>query len=230
MSVTDQAGDPSPYRGGSDMPQLRAVLAWAGAIGLCLATALGISAILGASLGETAIRLAASGAICGFDALFAVGAATLAQRSASLRVPALIGVLAAVVSVAVTLAALWGADIGETIGRIALVAGSLSSALGLTGFLLSQQREEDPRSISGLMVATLLLDWALTVALSIDVIFASGSTSTAGPTAAGVQLPLNGVTFDRFLAVAGVLTLLGLFLLPLLRRAHPAYRGGRPSR
>jgi hypothetical protein len=230
MSVTDHAGDPGLYRGGSDVPQLRAVLAWTGAIGLCLATALGISAILGASLSETAIRLAGSGVIFGLDALFALGAATLAQRSPSLRAPALIGVLATVVTTAVSLAGIWGADVGETIGRVALVAGALASALGLTGFLLSQQRAEDPPVISGLMVVTLLLDWALTVALTIDVIFATSSTSTAGPATAGVQFPLNGLTFDRFLAVAGVLTLLGLFLLPLLRRAHPAYRGGRPTR
>jgi hypothetical protein len=37
------------------------------------------SAILGASLGQTAVRLADSGFICGFDALSAVGAATLSQ-------------------------------------------------------------------------------------------------------------------------------------------------------
>ena len=144
MSVTDETGDPGFYRSGSDVPQLRAGLAWTGAVGLCLAAALGISAILGASLGQTAIRLAGSGFLCGFDALFAVGAATLSQRSASLRIPAMIGVLASVVVVAVSLVAIWGANVGETIGRVALVAGLLAAALGLSGLLLSQQREEDP--------------------------------------------------------------------------------------
>ncbi len=231
MTVTDDTGDPGLYQRSSDMPPLRAVLAWTGAIGLSLASVLGISAILGASLSVAAIRLAASGGICGLDALFAVGSATLAQRSPSLRAPALIGVLASVVSAAVSLAGIWGSHVGETIGRVALVASALSVALGLTGFLLSQQRDEDPPMISGLMFVTLLLDWALTVALTVDVIFATNSTSPAGPTAAaGVQFPLNGLTFDRFLGVAGLLALLGLFLLPLLRRAHPAYRGGRPTR
>jgi hypothetical protein len=230
MSVTDETREPGTYQSGSDVPQLRAGLAWAGAVGLCLATALGISAILGASLGQTAIRLAGSGLACGFDALFAVGAATLFQRSASLRIPALIGVLASFVAVAVSLVAIWGAQVGETIGRIGLVAGLLSSALGLSGFLLSQQREEDPNLIRGLVVATLVLDWALTIALIIDIIFATSSAASGNPEAGGVQLPLSGLSFDRFLAVTSLLTLLGLLLLPLLRRAHPAYRAVRASR
>ena len=209
-----------------DVTQLRAVLAWMGAVGLCLATALGISAILGASLGQTAVRLAASGFICGFDALFAVGAATLSQRSALWRVAALIGVLASVVSAAVLVVAVWGGGVGETVGRISLGAGSVGSALGISGFLLSQQRSEDPRAITGLMIATLALDWALTIAVSIDVIFATSSTAAT----AGVQVPFGGVGFTRFLGVTGLLTLLGLLLLPLMRRAHPAYRGGPAAR
>ncbi|HEY1777778.1 MAG TPA: hypothetical protein VGG41_16600 [Solirubrobacteraceae bacterium] len=230
MSVIDHAGDPDLHRASTDVPALRALLAWTGAVGLCLAAALGISAILGASLTATAIRLAGSGLIFGLDALFAVGSATLAQRSPALRVAALIGVLATLVTLAVSLAAIWGANVSETLGRVTIVASGLSSALGLTGFLLSQQRDEDPPLVSALMYMTLLLDWVLTVALIIDVLFASGSTSGVGPVTTGVQLPLNGLAFDRFLGVAGLLTLLGLLLLPLLRRAHPAYRGGRPAR
>jgi hypothetical protein len=230
MSATNDNGDPGAARGGADAAQLRAGLAWTGAVGLCLATALGISAILGASLGQTPIRLAASGFVCGFDALFAVGAMTLSQHSASLRMPAIIGVLVSVITALVSLVAIWGADVGETTGRIGLVAGFLSSALGLTGFLLSQQRGEDPPAISRLMVATLVLDWVLTIALTIDVVFATSSPSLGSPQAAGVQFPLTGLSFERFLAVTSLLTLLGLLLLPLLRRAHPAYRGGRPAR
>lgn len=229
MSVTDETGGPGFHRSGSDVPQLRAGLAWTGAIGLCLAAALGISAILGASLELTAIRLAGSGFVCGFDALFAVGAATLAQRSASLRIPAMTGVLASIVTVALSLVSIWGANVGETLGRIALVAGLLASALGLSGFLLSQQREEDPRVVTRLMATTLVLDWLLTIALTIDIIFAS-SAASGGPEAAGVQIPLTGLSFERFIAVTSLLTLLGLLLLPLLRRAHPAYQGGRPTR
>jgi hypothetical protein len=229
MSVTDETSGPGLYRSGDDVPQLRAGLAWTGAVGLCLAAALGISAILGASLGETAIRLAGSGFVCGFEALFAVGAATLSQRSASLRIPALIGVLAGVVAAAVLVASIWGADVGETLGRVTLVAGLLASALGLSGFLLSQQRAEDPPVVSRLMATTLALDWVLTIALTIDIVFAS-STSSGGPEAAGVQFPLTGLSFERFIAVTSLLTLLGLLLLPLLRRAHPAYRGGQPVR
>jgi hypothetical protein len=225
MSSTDEAANlPSS----ADVPQLRAALAMTGAVGLCLASALGISAILGASLTLTAIRLAGSGLTCGFDALFALGAATLFQRSTSLRLPAIIGVLAGVVTAVLSLVAIWGANVGETIGRVGLVAGLLSAAIGLTGFLLSQQRQEDPPLISGLMVGTLILDWALTIALIIDIAFASSTSS--GPQAAGVQFPLTGLTFERFLAVASLLTLLGLLLLPLLRRAHPGYRGDRPAR
>jgi len=230
MSVTYANGGSGTDRSGTDVPQLRAALAWTGAVGLCLATALGISAILGASLGQTAIRLAGSGFVCGFDALFAVGATTLSQRSASLRIPAMVGVLASVIAAAVSLVAIWGASVGETVGRIALVASFLSSALGLSGFILSQQRDEDPPAISALMVATLILDWVLTIALTIDIVFATNSPSSGGPEAAGVQFPLTGVSFDRFLAVTSLLTLLGLLLLPLLRRAHPAYRAARPTR
>jgi hypothetical protein len=102
----------------------------------------------------------------------------------------------------------------------------LGAALGINGFLLSQQRSEDPRAITRLMMATLALDWALTIAVSIDVVFATSSTAAT----AGVQVPFGGVGFTRFLAVTGLLTLLGLLLLPLMRRAHPAYRGGQPAR
>lgn len=224
MSVTDQHRD-----AGIDEPQLRAGIAWTGAVGLCLASALGISAILGASLGLSAIRLAASGFVCGFDALFAVGALTLSQRAASLRLPALIGVVLSVITALVSLVAIWGANIDGTTGRIGLVAGFLSFALGLTGFLLSQQRGEDPPAITRLMVATLVLGWVLTVALTVDVVFASNSASLSTSNTSGVQFPLTGLGFERFLGVASVLTLLGLLLLPLLRRAHPAYRGGRPA-
>ncbi len=79
------------------------------------------------------------------------------------------------------------------------------------------------------MAGTLVLDWLLTIALTIDVVFATNSSALAGTQAAGVQFPLAGLSFERFLAVTSVLTLLGLLLLPLLRRAHPAYRGGRPA-
>lgn len=212
-----------------DVTQLRAVLAWMGAVGLCLAAALAIAAILGASLGQSAARVAGSGFVCGFDALFAVGAATLSQRSASWRVAALVGVLGSVVSAVVTVVAVWGGDVGETVARITFVAGTVGSSLGITGFLLSQQRAEDPRAISTLMLATIALDWALSIAITIDVIFATGSTTATAPEAAGVQVPLSGLAFERFLAVAGLLTLLGLLLLPLLRRAHPAYRSGQPA-
>jgi hypothetical protein len=228
MNVTDLSSDSGSVRPASDVPHLRAVLVWASVIGLCLATALGITAVLGTSLGLTATRLASSGFTCGLYGLFAVGAATLYQRSSSLRLPAIVGVVASVVAAVILVIAEWGATVSETVGRIAVVAGILSFALGLTGFLLSQQREEDPPAISVLMVATLVLAWALTIAVTIDIIFATGSTT--GPEAAGVQFPLNGLGFERFLGVTSLLTLLGVLLLPLLRRAHPAYRGGRASR
>jgi hypothetical protein len=230
MSVTYANGDSGSDRSGTDVPQLRAALAWAGAVGLCLAAALGISAILGASLGETAIRLAASGLVCGFDALFAVAAATLAQRSAAWRLLAILGVLGSVITAVVSLVAIWGASVGETVGRVALVTGSVSSAVGITGFLLSQQRDEDPSAISALMVATLALDWVLTIALTVDVVFAKNSAASGGPEASGVQFPLSGLGFERFLGVTSLLTVLGLLLLPVLRRAHPAYRAARPTR
>ncbi|HLW94444.1 MAG TPA: hypothetical protein VKS25_03615 [Solirubrobacteraceae bacterium] len=228
MSTVDEPADLAPRSGGTDVPSLRAALAWAATVGLCLATALGISSILGATLSVTAIRLAGSGVACGFEGLFAVGAATLAQRSPSLRAPALIGVLASVVAAVVLVIDAWGASIGETVGRIAGTALLLSFALGLSGFLLSQTREEDPPAIRSLMVGTLVTLWVLAVTLIIDVAFASGSTpSPTNPTATGAQGALTGQTFDRFLAVTSLVMLLGLLLLPLLRRAHPAFRGGR---
>jgi hypothetical protein len=228
MSVMDETGN-APRRTAGDIPLLRAGTAWLATIGFCLATALGISAILGASLGETAVRLAGSGVTCGLDALFAVGAATLYQRSSSQRAPAVIGVLASAVSAALSLAAVWGTSLGATAGRIVVVASLLAFAVGLSGFLLSQQRGEDPSAIRGLMFGTLLLEWVVATALIVDIVFATGSRSTVGPGAAGVQVPLSGLSFDRFLGVASLLTLLGLLLLPVLRRAHPAYRGGRAT-
>jgi hypothetical protein len=79
------------------------------------------------------------------------------------------------------------------------------------------------------MIATLSLAWVLTIAVTIDIIFATSSAAT-GPEAAGLQFPLNGLGFERFLGVTSLLMLLGVLLLPLLRRAHPAYRGGHRSR
>ena len=107
------------------------------------------------------------------------------------------------------------------------MCGLLSSALGLSGFLLSQQRVEDPRGVRGLMAATLALDWFLSIALAIEVVFATSST---GPGAGGVHFPLTGLDFERFVGVISLLIVLGLLLLPLLRRAHPAYRGGQLTR
>lgn len=228
MSFVDESAGLAPRSGGTDVPSLRAALASAATVGLCLATALGISSTLGATLSETAIRLAGSGVVCGFEGLFAVGAATLAQRSSSLRAPALIGVLASLVAAVVLVIDTWGASLSETFGRIAGSALFLSLALGLSGFLLSQTREEDPPAIRSLMIGTLVAIWLLAVTLIIDIAFASGSTpSPSNPTASGVQGALSGQAFDRLLAVTALLMLLGLVLLPLLRRAHPAYRGGR---
>ena len=202
MSFVDDPAGLAPRSGGADVPSLRAALAWAATVGLCLATALGISSILGATLSVTAIRLAGSGVACGFEGLFAVGAATLAQRSSSLRAPALIGVLASVVAAVVLVLDTWGASISETLGRVAGTALFLSLALGLSGFLLSQTREEDPPAIRSLMVGTLVAIWLLAVTLIIDVAFATGSTpSPSNPTANGVQGALTGEAFDRFLAV-----------------------------
>src|SRR5579871_349124 len=90
MNVIGATGS-DPHRTGTDVPGLRALLALTATIGLALATALGIAAILGASLSATAIRLLGSGTSAGFDGLFAVGAATLYQRSRPLRAAAAIG-------------------------------------------------------------------------------------------------------------------------------------------
>lgn len=222
------SSDPRPDRSGADVPQLRAVLAWTTVVGLCLATALGISAILGASLDLTATRLAGTGVACGLYGLFAVGAATLYQRSPALRVAALAGIAASVIAAAILVAAEWGASVSSTVARIDLVAGVLSFAFGLSGFLLSQQRSEDPRSVTALTFVTVLLAWLLAGAATIELIFVTGSAT--GPQAAGVQFPLSGLGFERFLGVTSLLTLLGVLVLPIVRRAHPAYRGGHTIR
>src|SRR5215472_10327714 len=111
MDAMDLSNDVGPGNAGTDVPQLRAALAWSAVVGLCLASALGISAILGASLDQTATRLASTGFTCGLYGLFAVGAATLYQRSPSLRLPAILGVLASLVAAVILVVAEWGATV-----------------------------------------------------------------------------------------------------------------------
>src|SRR5450755_3564840 len=102
MSVTDNS-DVHPNRDSGDVPSLRAGLAWFATAGLCLGSALGIAAILGASLSATAVRVAGSGALCGLFGLVAVSSSTLQQRSSVWQGSGLIGVLAATVAAVISM-------------------------------------------------------------------------------------------------------------------------------
>jgi hypothetical protein len=231
MSVTDNS-DVHPNRDSGDVPSLRAGLAWFATAGLCLGSALGIAAILGASLSATAVRVAGSGALCGLFGLVAVSSSTLQQRSSVWRRAGVIGVLAAIVAAVFSMLGVWSnTPLSDTVTRILAVSGVIAVTIGFTGFLLTQQREEDPAAIGGLMVATLGLAWILSVVLVVDIISAAGSASVAtGSASGGAQALFGGVSFARFVSVSALLTVLGSVLLPILRRAHPAYRGGPPTR
>ena len=232
MSVSDQSIDPHPRGDDADVPLLRAGLAWISTVGLCVAVVLGISAILGASLGVTAVRIAGSGGVCGLYGLFAVSSSTLHQRSAAWQLPGLIGVLSATIAVGLSLAAIWGgSSLGDTATRVLAIAGLVAAAIGFAGFLLSQQRDEDPAAIRGLMIGTVTVFCALAIVLIIDIAFATGPVSTNSRSASsGTGFVFSGINFVRFVGVAALLTLLGTILLPVLRRAHPAYRGGPPNK
>jgi hypothetical protein len=200
--------------------------------GLCLGTALGIAAILGSSLGATAVRVAGSGALCGLFGVLAVSSSTLHQRSSLWQGSGVIGVLAAIVAAAFSMLGVWSnSPLSDTATRLLGVAVLIAAAMGLTGLLLTQQRDEDPAAIRGLMVATLGIAWILAIVLIVDIISAAGSASIDASSALGGTQPVfGGVSFVRFVSVAALLTLLGSVLLPVLRRAHPAYRGGPPTR
>jgi hypothetical protein len=81
------------------------------------------------------------------------------------------------------------------------------------------------------MVATLGLARILAIVLVVDIISATGFASvTTSSASGGAQALFGGVSFARFVSVTALLTFLGSVLLPVLRRAHPAYQGGPPAR
>ena len=231
MSVTQDV-DVHPNRDSGDLPSLRAGLAWFATAGLCLGSALGIAAILGSPLSSAAVRVAGSGALCGLLGLLAVSSSTLQQRSSVWQGVGVIGVFAAAVAAVIAMLGVWSnTPLSDTVTRILAACVMVALTTGFTGFLLSQQRDEDPAAIGGLMVATLGLAWVLAIVLVVDIISVTGSASgTARSASGGAQALLGGVSFARFVSVAALLTFLGSVLLPILRRAHPAYQGGPPTR
>jgi hypothetical protein len=233
MSASDHSTDLRAQRDDGDLPSLRAGLASFTAVALCLGAALGISAVLGASLSETAIRVAGSGGLCGFYGLLAVSSSTLhQQRSSGWQLTGLIGVLSATVAVVLSVAAIWGNDpLGDTASRALAISILVAMATGFAGFLLTQQRGEDPAAIRRLTLGTVAIVCALAIALSIDIAFATGSVSTNSTSAASsTQGLFSGISFARFVGVSALIALLGTVLLPVLRRAHPAYRAWSPNK
>jgi hypothetical protein len=232
MTVSDHGIEPRARGDKGDLPTLRASLAWITTVGLGVAAALGIGAILGASLDATAIKIAGSGGVCGFYGLFAISSSTLYQRSSASQLPGLIGVLSATIAVAFSLAAIWGGSpLGDTATRVLSIASLVAAATGFAGFLLTQQRDEDPAAIRGLMLGTVTIVCVLAGVLIIDIAFATGSVSTNSTAASSSTGALfSGISFVRFVGIGALLALLGTVLLPVVRRAHPAYRGGRPDK
>src|SRR5581483_2895507 len=127
---------PPPGPGPGAFPWLRTLVASVTAVGLTVSIALGIAAVLGASLGATAIRIAGTGAILALYGVFAVGSTTLRQRALGWQVAGAVGVLCSTFATAITVADVWGAGLtGEAPGRAVLVTGLIGFALGFTGFL-----------------------------------------------------------------------------------------------
>jgi hypothetical protein len=231
MTVSDPGTELHPRRNDSDLPVLRAGLAWFTTVALCIVAALGISAIIGASLSRTAVQIAGSGAVCGLYGLLAVGSSTLRQRSRGWQLTGAAGVLAAAIATVLALVGIWGSSpLGEAVVRILACATLAATAIGFTAFLLTQQREEDPPAIRRLMIGTATIFCALALVLIIEFAFSGGSVSTSNtPASSDSQFVFSGITFARFVGVTFVLSVLGALLLPVLRRAHPAYRGGPNS-
>jgi hypothetical protein len=232
MSVSDHSPDSRAQRDNGDLPSLRAGLASFTAVAFCLGAALGISAILGASLSETAIQIAGSGGLCGFYGLLAVSSSTLHQRSSGWQLAGLIGVLSATVAVVLSLVAIWGNDpLGDAASRALSISILIAMAIGFAGFLLTQQRGEDPAAIRRLTLATVTIVCVLAIVLILDIAFATGSVSTDSTSAASsTQGLFSGISFARFVGVTALVALLGTVLLPVLRRARPAYRSGSPNK
>ena len=232
MSVSDQSTDLRSQREDGDLPSLRAALASFTAVALCLGAAIGISAILGASLSDSAIRIAGSGGLCGFYGLLAVSSSTLHQRSFASQLAGVIGVLTAAVAVALSLVAIWGSHpLGNTGSRVLSISILVAMAVGFSAFLLTQQRAEDPAAVRRLTLGTMTTFCVLAIVLILDIAFATGSVSTSSTSSAtSTQGLFSGISFARFLGVTALLAILGTVLLPVLRRAHPAYRSGPPTK
>jgi len=164
--------------------------------------------------------VAGTGAILGLYGLFAVGSTTLRQRSFGWQLLGGVGVLAATLATVITVIDTWSTTpLGATSGRVALIATVVAFAFGFTGFLLTHQRTEDTTGLRGLMIGTLTSGYVLAVALIIDVLVSSNSSSiTPVSTSSGANLVSGGVAFDRFIAVVALLTLLGT---PAPARASP---------
>jgi hypothetical protein len=232
MNASDPATEPRPRRDSGDLPLLRAALAFITAVALCMVAALGLIVILGGSLSHSALQTAGSGAVVGFYGLFAVSSSTLHQRRPWWQLAGVAGVLSATIAVACALAGIWGSSpLGDVASRTLASASLAAVAIGFTAFLVTQQRDEDPGAIRALMAATATFLCAPALVLIIDIAFSSGLVSTSNtPASSGSGFVFSGIGLARFVGVTVVLALLGTLLLPVLRRAHPAYRGGPPKR
>ena len=227
-STSEHQGPEALPTAGRGFPLLRVGTACVTAIGLCLAAGLGIAAILGASLDVTAAKLAGSGVICGFFGLFAVGASTLHQRNLAGRLLALAGVATAALVVVVLLISIWAQEtLSNGLGRAVGTAATTALTIGLCAFLISQQRTEDTAGVRALMLATILLLTVLGTVTALEAVFASGRSATASTPGDNVAFFASGLDYARFVGVTGTLSLLGLLLLPVVRRGNPRFGSGQ---
>jgi hypothetical protein len=219
---------------GSGMPW-RSIVGAASVAGFALVAAILIGAVLGDFHSSNWARIGGSAWVLGWTGFWALSAATLSGRGGAWRYVAFAGVATQFLTGAFVLIAIWGAHFSQGEGEAVSFIGAFGGAIGLAGLLLSHARRDDTALTTGVMYAALgfyCLASGIMVILVLKLAGSPPNVPVAPLVSLGTAAPSTGLTrgpssFDltllKSLAVTLILSLTGIFMLPVLRRMNPAF-------
>jgi hypothetical protein len=178
---------------------------------LCLIALIAIAAILGGDFGETEARVV--GTVLGIAVYSATSFAQvpLLERRPDLAWLAWCGIAASAIGFVVVVSAIWSESDSSGTWRSATIFLVIAVSLANTAVLISRRRPGDGPAVR--MVLGLTIGAVATLALLLIAELSEHGT--------------HGESFYRLLGVVAVLWVLGMLLLPILRKAEATQRHGQ---
>lgn len=216
----------------------RAIVGAASVAGFAVVAATLIGAVLGAFHDADWAKIGGSAFVVGWTGFWALSAVALNGRGGGWRYVAVAGVAAELLAGACVLAGIWGVHFTQFEGDALSVIAAVGSAAGLAGLLFSHARHDDTFLTTTVMYAAVGFYW-LTSAIGVILVLkltgspqsiAASPLVSIGSPAVSTSMSSGPSSFDltllKSLAVTLILSLTGIFMLPVLRRMNPAFAGG----